>query len=159
MRVMSRRRKFLMGRAWRKSLSDSERNSPGRCPSGFRPFAKSPCRNRRFFRFEKMCRKAGGIWRFRPVDVDSCVTLRLRIFIRALIPPWTQHPQSRPFRQLLLAKGLPQVRATRRTAAKAPSVPCSVGRMRTVFPSLRPWVTEKAFTSSMFSVSSMEQVE
>jgi hypothetical protein len=59
-----------------------------------------------FFRFERMCRKAGGIWRFRPVDVDCCVTLRLRIFIRALIPPWTQHPQSRPFRQLLLAKGL-----------------------------------------------------
>ena len=53
-----------------------------------------------------MCRKSGGIWRLRPVDVDSSPPgplpmrpepLRLRIFIRALIAPWTQHPQSRPF--------------------------------------------------------------
>jgi hypothetical protein len=28
------------------------------------------------------------------------------MFIRALIAPWTRHPQARPFRQLLLAKGL-----------------------------------------------------
>jgi hypothetical protein len=30
MRVMSRSRKFLMARAWRKSRPDGERNSPGR---------------------------------------------------------------------------------------------------------------------------------
>ena len=48
----------------------------------------------------------GGLVAFRPVDADSCVVLRPRMFIRVLITPWTRHPQARPFRQLLLANGL-----------------------------------------------------
>lgn len=39
-----------------------------------------------------------------PIDGLS-VVLRLRMPIRSLIAPWNRHSQSRPFRQLLLAKG------------------------------------------------------
>jgi hypothetical protein len=53
-----------------------------------------------------LCRSAERISHYRPEDADSGVALRLRMLIRALIVPWTRHPQARPFRQLLLAKGL-----------------------------------------------------
>jgi hypothetical protein len=53
-----------------------------------------------------LCRSAERISQYRPEDADSGVALRLRMLIRALIAPWTRHPQARPFRQLLLAKGL-----------------------------------------------------
>jgi hypothetical protein len=53
-----------------------------------------------------LCRSAERISQYRPEDAESGVTLRLRMLIRALIAPWTRHPQARPFRQLLLAKGL-----------------------------------------------------
>ena len=53
-----------------------------------------------------LCRSAERILQYLPEDADSGVALRLRMLIRALIAPWTRHPQARPFRQLLLAKGL-----------------------------------------------------
>ena len=53
-----------------------------------------------------LCRSAERISQYRPEDADSGVALRLRMLIRALIAPWIRHPQARPFRQLLLAKGL-----------------------------------------------------
>jgi hypothetical protein len=53
-----------------------------------------------------LCRSAERISQYWPEDADSGVALRLRMLIRALIAPWTRHPQARPFGQLLLAKGL-----------------------------------------------------
>jgi RNA polymerase sigma-70 factor (ECF subfamily) len=53
-----------------------------------------------------LCRSAERISQYRPEDANSGVALRLPMLIRALIALWTRHPQVRPFRQLLLAKGL-----------------------------------------------------
>ena len=46
-----------------------------------------------------LCRSAERFSQYRPEDADSGVDLRLRMLIRALIAPWTRHPQARPFRQ------------------------------------------------------------
>ena len=46
-----------------------------------------------------LCRSAEKISQYRPEAADSGVALRLRMLIRALIAPWTRHPQARPFRQ------------------------------------------------------------
>ena len=80
---------------------------PRRCSPtrSLRRFAKSPYRNGIGSGFD-LCRYAERISQYRPEDADSGVALRLRMLIRALIAPWTQHPQARPFRQLLLANGL-----------------------------------------------------
>jgi hypothetical protein len=41
-----------------------------------------------------LCRSAERISQYRPEDADSGVALRLRMLIRALIAPWTRHPQA-----------------------------------------------------------------